>query len=403
MVGIVLDPIEGLTSTAAELEEGRGKSPAEGRNGHFAQQSGEPVVSAIIIAYNHERYIGCALDSVLMQETSFPYEIIISEDCSTDSTLDVIKDYMARYPDRIRLIRSEVNLHNNDVATRALRMARGRYVTVLDGDDYWVSANKLQAQFDFMEAHPDSAITYHDVARVTEAGEVIRVMKGMDRRATIDDLIQSNFVATCSCMTRLSVFSEVPDWVRDLPAGDWPFNLLAARHGFVDYIEGLVANYRIHGASVWAARPLPEQWLLSLTMLSELEEHLGPEYPQSFQRSRRNMVQRIVEAMRETPAAPPVAPEIDPEDRLRQAEWAARDATVRAYETGIRVLEVQSLLAAAEAEKAQQTYIDAWMLESLDFAKNQIKRVRRREKRVVLALSLCCLALLAIIVHMQMS
>ncbi|BCP52230.1 hypothetical protein K32_08470 [Kaistia sp. 32K] len=317
-----------------------------------ARPSNDPAVTAVIVAYNHERYIAQALDSVLMQKTTFPYEVIVSEDRSTDSTMDVIQDFVDRYPDRIRVIRSDVNLGNNDVVTRALQLARGRYLTWLDGDDYWVSPDKLQSQFDFMEAHPDSAITYHDVARVTETGEVIRILKGTDKRATIDDLIQSNFVGIGG-MIRAAALQDIPAWLRDMPAGDWPLCLLAARSGFIDYLEGPLAHYRIHGSSNWAARPLLEQSLLSLELLNDLEDHLGADYPQSFQRSRRNMMGRLREVSESAPSVAPVA--LDPEERLRQAEWTAKDATVRAYEAGIRVREVEALLAAATAAAAEKS------------------------------------------------
>lgn len=167
-----------------------------------------PVLTVVIVTYNHELYIRQAIDSVLMQETSFAFEVIISEDRSTDSTADIVREYQNKYEDTIVSIFSEENLNNNDVVTRAIGRARGDFVAFLDGDDYWVSADKLQKQFDFMYAHPDSVITYHDVARVGEDGKVIRLMRGSDRRATIDDLIQGNFLTSCSCVVRKSAIAN---------------------------------------------------------------------------------------------------------------------------------------------------------------------------------------------------
>ncbi len=210
------------TDEGISVESATDDSSAAMSSSAPAEQAVVPAVSAIIVTYNHERYIRQALDGVLSQQTTFPFEIIVSEDRSTDDTAEIVESYVARFPDRIRFIRSEVNLRDNEVVFRAMRMAHGRYITFLDGDDYWVSTNKLQAQVDFMEANPDSAITYHDVERVTDDGEVVRVMRGLGHRGTIADLIKGNFIGTCSVMLRRSAVAEVPDWIKTLPAGDWP-------------------------------------------------------------------------------------------------------------------------------------------------------------------------------------
>ncbi|SHF23252.1 Glycosyl transferase family 2 [Kaistia soli DSM 19436] len=306
----------------------------------------EPAISAIIVTYNHERYIEQALDSVLSQQTDFPFEVIISEDRSTDSTGEIVKSYVERDPGRIRLMRSEDNLRSIEVVLRAMRAARGRYITLLDGDDYWVSPDKLQAQFDFMEAHPDSAITYHDVERVTDDGEVIRVMKGLGHRGTIADLTTGNFLGTCSVMIRHSALPEVPDWVRDMPAGDWPLYLLAARSGFIDHIDGLVARYRIHGESYWATRPLSEQILLGLCMQIEIEAHLGPSYAALFEKSRRDTARHVLSTVLKEPTEEQTAASGD-------AELSSPQAAASVKATRIRLIEMQTRINEAEAKRSE--------------------------------------------------
>jgi hypothetical protein len=322
--------------------------------------SAEPLISALIVTYNHERYIRQALDSVLAQRTRFPFEIIVSEDRSTDSTAEIIESYVARYPDRIRLMRSEINLRDNEVLFRAMRAARGRYITFLDGDDYWVSPEKLQAQYDFMEAHPDSAITYHDVERVTDDGELVRVMKGLGHRGTIEDLIKGNFLGTCSVMVRRAALPDVPDWVRGMPAGDWPLYFLAAQFGYVDHIEGIVARYRIHGESFWATRSLPEQILMGMCMQVEIETHLDPRYAPAFDRSRRDTARHVLATVLNAPPAQPAArsgdtaQRLDPDSaatRIRLVEMQTRvnEAEAKRSETEMRVAETSGRLLVAEA------------------------------------------------------
>lgn len=311
-----------------------------------------PAVTALIVTYNHERYIAQALDSVLMQQTSFPFEVIVSEDRSTDRTAEIVRGYAERYPGRVRLMASPVNLRDNEVLLRALRAARGRYVTFLDGDDYWVSPGKLQAQFDFMEAHPDSAITYHDVERVTDDGDVIRVMKGLGHRGTMDDLIQGNFLGTCSVMMRLSALGEVPDWVREMPAGDWPLYLLAARFGFVDHIGGLVSRYRIHGDSFWATRPVAEQALMGLCMQVEFGAHFGPDYAALFADSLRKTVRHILAGILSEPQTVRPVATGSAEQRLQQAETDANAAQIRIFEMSVRIHEAERLRSGAEIRAA---------------------------------------------------
>src|SRR5688500_5403713 len=109
---------------------------------HRPEHSSEPSsghdvkVTVIVVTYNHERYIEQAIDSVLEQQATFPFELIITEDCSTDGTRDLVRAYAQRHPDRVQLLLSERNLNDNSVLTRALMAARGQYVALLDGDDW---------------------------------------------------------------------------------------------------------------------------------------------------------------------------------------------------------------------------------------------------------------------------
>ena len=100
-------------------------------------------VTVLVMTYNHERFLSQALDSVVEQRVGFDHEILVSEDCSTDRTRDIVVAYSRRHPDRIRPILSETNLASNEIVARGIRAARGEYLALLDGDDYWTSPHKL--------------------------------------------------------------------------------------------------------------------------------------------------------------------------------------------------------------------------------------------------------------------
>lgn len=227
-----------------------------------------PTVSVLVMTYNHAEFIRQALDSVLMQETSFPYEVLISEDCSTDGTRTIVLDYHRRHPGCIRLLLSERNIRNNTVVTRGIEAARGQYVALLDGDDYWTSPHKLQKQVDFLESHPDCTLCFHNATVIDEDGARPPwnwTPADHPEIATLADLWMGNFIATCSTMFRRGVFGEVPEWYTDLfPITDWPLHLLNAEQGEIGYLNEVMGVYRYHSRGLYS--PLSEARKLETTL-----------------------------------------------------------------------------------------------------------------------------------------
>lgn len=213
------------------------------------------VASVIVITYNHEPFIAAALESVLAQQVTFAVELIVSEDCSTDGTRAVLEDFQRRYPDVVRLAYSERNLNTNDVTTRALCMARGRYIAVFDGDDFWTSPHKLQAQVAHMQRHPECAVSYHDAWVTFDAGD------RPDERylasepppfSGMAELTLGNLMPSSAVLYRADPLPEIPDWYRDLPLGDWPLHILFAQHGQIAYLPEQWSAYRVHRGGYWS-------------------------------------------------------------------------------------------------------------------------------------------------------
>ncbi len=121
----------------------------------------EPLVSIVTITYNHEPYIRKCIEGVLMQKVNFPIEFIIAEDCSTDGTLAICKEYAEKYPELIRLITSKNNVGAIANERRAMKAAKGKYIAFCEGDDYWIDPLKLQKQVDFLEKNPEYSVTFH--------------------------------------------------------------------------------------------------------------------------------------------------------------------------------------------------------------------------------------------------
>ena len=215
-------------------------------------------VTALVVTYNHLPFISQAVESALHQQTRFPYEILVSEDCSTDGTRELVLDYQRRYPDHIRLILSDQNLHSNAVVARGIRAARGEFVTILDGDDLWTSPHKLQKQVDFLEANPGCALCFHNAEVVHEDGDRppwLWTPPGQKRISTIEDIWRGNFIATASAMFRTTAIKDVPSWYHSLfPITDWPLYILAAEHGTIGYIDEVMSVYRYHAGGLYSAK-----------------------------------------------------------------------------------------------------------------------------------------------------
>jgi glycosyltransferase involved in cell wall biosynthesis len=213
-------------------------------------------VSALIMTYNHETFISQALESVAMQETTFEYEILISEDCSTDRTREIVVDFKKAHPEKVRLLLSKENLHSNEIVVRGIRAARGQYIALLDGDDYWTSPHKLQKQVDFLDSHPECSLCFHNARIFYETeGRAGRewTPPGHKQISTLEDIWMGNFIATCSTMFRRGLIGEIPAWYNDFfPITDWPLHILNAEHGKLGYIDEVMGVYRYHSGGLYS-------------------------------------------------------------------------------------------------------------------------------------------------------
>ena len=206
-----------------------------------------PQVSVSIITYNHREYIARAIDSVLQQECDFPYEIIVGDDCSTDGTQDILRDYQQRYPERIHLILHPTRYEGipgrlNNITN--LYACRGQYIAMLDGDDYWISPDKLQRQVSFLDQHPDYVLTFHDTLFVSDdpnfkehyQSETHDKLKP-GATYTYSDVVAGWFMQTSTLLYRNGLIGEFPDWFWYVYSADYAIQLLVAQHGKIRYLE----------------------------------------------------------------------------------------------------------------------------------------------------------------------
>lgn len=223
----------------------------------------KPTVSVFMMTYQHAPYIRQALDSVLMQQTNFPIEICIGEDESTDGTREICQGYARMYPDRIRLfLRSQSEPLRkiyrspamfNQIET--LRACRGRYIAILEGDDYWTDPLKLQKQVDYLESYPECTGVFHDTWMLNESmggnRELTLISDPRDQIEFCDLLTVKILFHTSSFIFRRGVLpTTFPKWVSKVASGDIPIFLFAAAKGHLFHIRENMSVYRLHRGGI---------------------------------------------------------------------------------------------------------------------------------------------------------
>jgi glycosyltransferase involved in cell wall biosynthesis len=216
-----------------------------------------PLVSVPMLTYNHEKYIAQAIESVLKQKTDFLFELVIGEDCSTDGTRDIIESYGRQYPEQIKIVTSVTNvgaLANNIRTTKA---CRGKYLAILEGDDYWNDEFKLQKQVDFLEQNPQFGIVHTDVNHwLEESGTLIENYNAIHHIQIPDGDIFEEFldpekyiIKTPTAVFRKKLFEQHVDYEVIRKKG-WVIAdlftwLSMAKFAKVKYFPEVTATYRV--------------------------------------------------------------------------------------------------------------------------------------------------------------
>ena len=216
------------------------------------------MVSVICTAYNHEKYIRQCLDGFVMQKTDFKYEVIVHDDASTDNTPEIIREYQKNYPDIINPILQTENQYSKGVRiTRKLCMekAKGKYIALCEGDDFWTDEYKLQKQFDAIESNPLCKMCLCKVRAVEENGKTMdqtypkkTISSGLYKSYGLLDMICKEYSFQTSGYffekeMLIKYFKEEPNFFKVAPVGDWPY-LLYFSQCDIYYIDDEMSCYR---------------------------------------------------------------------------------------------------------------------------------------------------------------
>lgn len=248
-----------------------------------------PLVSVICPCYNHEPYLRQALDSILMQKTDFPFEVLVGEDCSPDGSREILKEYEQRYPGFFQMYYRRENMGATENGLDLYSRARGKYVIALETDDYWTDAYKLQKQADFLERHPDYAGCAHDYDIVDEFGKATKKNCLEERWRgnvfTLNDFLEKAFVFQSATFMYRNFFGDGGDYSIITKAhpiyGDVTiFSILLSRGDIYILPDNMSAYRRVikkggtSAASISAADPA-KSLLLAMRQFVMLDEYFS--------------------------------------------------------------------------------------------------------------------------------
>lgn len=215
-----------------------------------------PLVSIACITFNQEKYISTTLDGFLMQKTDFPFEVVIHDDCSTDSTAKIIREYEIRFPNIIKSIIQTENQYSKGIkailATFVYPKCEGKYIALCEGDDYWIDENKLQMQVDFLEQNPDYGLCYTKIKSFYQDTQTFLPGFIGGPVTTFEDyLINGNQkrTTTLTYVVRKSLCDlyakEIDPSTKGWLLGDYPLTLFILKYSKAKYFDDVTAVYRV--------------------------------------------------------------------------------------------------------------------------------------------------------------
>lgn len=231
----------------------------------------EIMVSVCCSVYNHEKYLRKCLDGFIMQKTNFKFEVLIHDDASTDNSAEIIREYERKYPNMIKPIYQKENQYSKKVKINLKYQyprAKGKYIALCEGDDYWCDEKKLQMQFDAMETNPDCVLCVHITRHIDENGN-LRPGRFPDFKITENIIPKQKFQKimvsernypfhTSSYFIQTQHLKEVAkgkvNFIMQSKVGDIPLLMYLATKGSVFYIPKEMSRYRLQSIGSYSER-----------------------------------------------------------------------------------------------------------------------------------------------------
>lgn len=251
-------------------------------------------VSVILITYNHSQYIRQTLESILMQEMAHEVEIIVADDCSPDNTIGIIKEYQDKTAFTFTFLNGDKNLGYIRNYQRAFAACSGDYVAIMEGDDYWLTANHLQNHINHLESLPGSSMSFNRHVRlfVDENREEIFDWSTNENYefVTTEDLALGNRIGNLSCCVfKGDLIRNIDPKLFDMEIADWMLGMYMGQWGPLLYLKEVTSVYRIHNKGQWSQMDSKTTDIRTINLIDEYDKYFNYKYTKLFRKHKRRL------------------------------------------------------------------------------------------------------------------
>ena len=263
----------------------------------IAMNSTAMKVSVSVTTYNHVKYISRCLETILSQVTDFPFEVVVTDDCSQDGTAEIVKKFHQLHPDKMVLDLQDKNWGSHSIVRHSISACRGDYIAFVDGDDYFTFDRKLQSQASYLNSHHEDNICFHSATLVDKSDNHIgKLPNNSCSFSSLEELLEyGNFIPSPTSMIRRSSILAIPSWFdEDNIYADWALHVLAARTGGIGYLPEPMAAYRKYAGGYWSSRRKLDQWMSAIDCLRVFERALEDKYRDPIRRGTDKLFRRAI-------------------------------------------------------------------------------------------------------------
>lgn len=259
-------------------------------------------LNVVLITYNHEKYIEQTLQTILMQETNFKFNILIADDCSTDNTLNLIRQIETTTDIPFIYLPNDHNLGIMQNYKRSFAACDADYVAIMEGDDLWTDKGRLQKHVDFLNNHTECAMTFNRFAVKDFEKDTVNIQptfapieeEKFYKYITGHDLAYSNLIGNFStCVYRNSALKMLPDQLFSIKCYDWLTNIMVSKSGLIGCLIQPMSIYRIHSAGVWSGQSQREQIQSIVDAIEIYDEYTNREFTAGFSAHKERLLAQL--------------------------------------------------------------------------------------------------------------
>ena len=260
----------------------------------MANRSQESILVAIhCLVYNHEPYLRDCFEGFVMQKTNFRFVAIVHDDCSTDHSADIIREYEAKYPDIFRPVYETENQYRKQdgalgrIMETAINATGAKYIAMCEGDDYWTDPYKLQKQIDFLETHDEYIACFHNAVIYNGVTQTLFNALNESNYPTTQDIIERNWFISTQTLVYRNVQLATPEWGNKVINGDYFTELLLAQKGRFYYMNDVMAVYRKQGQGISTILNTHQVEMYDglIFLLTNMKELYAGQYAESFDKA----------------------------------------------------------------------------------------------------------------------